>query len=714
MENELQTNLDEILLDKETNLLPENLKEGVTVLGVEGSLKVTGSDSNIKLFETVQDMNNDPNPKEDDLAVVYRKEIQPFKEDTETQFITFPEQVILDESFTGNINGMLRSVDPSVMFDGQVRLNANMFHFDGWSETGMIQVRYQSEDGITYTRQEFMGDSGDLTNPVDLGTIVKWEPMEPFNDVIGKFMLVGGNYFEGLYEFNSQLEKDLIKLIPLENVTFDLDASNGFSNFQIDYNSNYIFSLTKVVNILNKINDEYNNDTRGYILCIDSDGDLCALEGRVSDSDMFIHQARDWGNPIYDFDKNFLGIAWYNTGSYNTLTTPYIRKYSLNLNDSTFSIKGNTLPKLTGGDSSTSPHTKYWPVDIVTVPMYITISTTSPNDFTISYYASSGSTYDRVSHSFNYTNEVYQEKYRIAPAQLNSVASCVYESIFYGKNGVELGTLTQNVSNQFTDMNAEVYSKIQQQYDKLEPKVLTDSDKTIDKNISVIPIKSNGTPLLDTSNVTNMAHIFMDCTNLQTISQLDTSNVTNMTHIFVGCTNLQTISQLNTSNVTDMSNMFSNCQNLATVPELDTSKVTNMNDMFLRCTSLTNIPNLNTSNATRMSTTFGSCSNLISISNIDTSNVTDMASTFVNCQNLATVPLLDTTRVNNMYRTFGNCRSLTNDSLNNILYMCSTSNITNTSRKTLEFIGLTQDQANICMNLSNYQNFINAGWTTGY
>ena len=534
------------------------------------------------------------------------------------------------------------------------------------------------------------------------------------------------------------------------------------------------------------------------------------MEGRVSDSDMFIHQARDWGNPIYDFDKNFLGIAWYNTGSYNTLTTPYIRKYSLNLNDSTFSIKGNTLPKLTGGDSSTSPHTKYWPVDIVTVPMYITISTTSPNDFTISYYASSGSTYDRVSHSFNYTNEVYQEKYRIAPTQLNSVASCVYESIFYGKNGVELGTLTQNVSNQFTDMNAEVYSKIQQQYDKLEPKVLTDSDKTIDKNISVIPIKSNGTPLLDTSNVTNMAHIFMDCTNLQTISQLNTSNVTNMTHIFVGCTNLQTISQLdtsnvtnmnymfgscknlinipqlntsnvtdmggmfvyctnlinipqldtsnvtnmggmfrsckniltipeldtsnvtnmcnmfvyctnlqtisqlNTSNVTDMSNMFSNCQNLATVPLLDTSKVTNMNDMFFRCTSLTNIPNLNTSNATRMSTTFGFCSNLISISNIDTSNVTNMASTFVNCQNLATVPLLDTTRVNNMYRTFGNCRSLTNDSLNNILYMCSTSNITNTSRKTLEFIGLTQDQANICMNLSNYQNFINAGWTTGY
>lgn len=39
MENELQQNLDEILLDKETNLLSENLKEGVTVLGVTGTLE---------------------------------------------------------------------------------------------------------------------------------------------------------------------------------------------------------------------------------------------------------------------------------------------------------------------------------------------------------------------------------------------------------------------------------------------------------------------------------------------------------------------------------------------------------------------------------------------------------------------------------------------------------------------------------------------------
>lgn len=38
MDNELQQNLDAILLDKNTNLKPENLKSGVTCLGVEGTL----------------------------------------------------------------------------------------------------------------------------------------------------------------------------------------------------------------------------------------------------------------------------------------------------------------------------------------------------------------------------------------------------------------------------------------------------------------------------------------------------------------------------------------------------------------------------------------------------------------------------------------------------------------------------------------------------
>lgn len=38
MVNDLQTKLDAILTDKNTNLKPENLKKGITCLGIDGTL----------------------------------------------------------------------------------------------------------------------------------------------------------------------------------------------------------------------------------------------------------------------------------------------------------------------------------------------------------------------------------------------------------------------------------------------------------------------------------------------------------------------------------------------------------------------------------------------------------------------------------------------------------------------------------------------------
>ena len=91
---------------------------------------------------------------------------------------------------------------------------------------------------------------------------------------------------------------------------------------------------------------------------------------------------------------------------------------------------------------------------------------------------------------------------------------------------------------------------------------------------------------LDTSKITDMSYMFMDCKNITTIPLLDTSNVTNMHYMFYGCTNLTTIPLLDTSKVTDMSQMFRSCTNLITIPLLDTSKVKTMSWMFYDCTNL--------------------------------------------------------------------------------------------------------------------------------
>ena len=259
-----------------------------------------------------------------------------------------------------------------------------------------------------------------------------------------------------------------------------------------------------------------------------------------------------------------------------------------------------------------------------------------------------------------YTNN----NWKLAPTQLTATPNYVYKQSFYGKNGVENGTLgTPN--NSFADTNAEVYNKIQNQYENMEPRILTNDDETINKNMYLVPAKRDGTPLLDTSNVTNMYFMFAYCINLATIPELNTSNVTSMSGMFYYCKNLTTIPLLDTSNVTSMNQMFSGCTNLTTIPELNTSNVTNMAYMFEYCKNLTTIPELNTSNVTKMN------------------------------------------------QMFNDCPNLTDDSLNIIMQMC-TNAVKITSNKTLKYIGLTQAQATTCQSLSNYQAFTNAGWTTGY
>ena len=207
---ELEQKLRDIADEKDLKILPENIKKDVEIFDVTGTYEGSGSSGEgVKLFTTEEEMQADETAQEGDLAIVYRSEIQNMTADTQTQYITFPETVVLPEAFTGDAYCMLRAIDDSVMFDGNIMLNTNMFRFDGFTDSGMIRVSYTSNDGITYTREEFMGDSGDLSNPVDLGVEIHCEMQEEWNDNFGYFMQIGGNIFEGLFEYG-EYHKDIV------------------------------------------------------------------------------------------------------------------------------------------------------------------------------------------------------------------------------------------------------------------------------------------------------------------------------------------------------------------------------------------------------------------------------------------------------------------------------------------------------------------------
>ena len=603
----------------------------------------------VKLFETVEEMQLDPSPNEGDLAVVYRNEIQPVTGDSEFSSCIFPNEVVLDEVFTDSISGMFRAVDDS-WFDGNVDMSSSSFRFDGFGET-MVSVTYTSNDGITYTRT----DGGEELQ--EFGTIIKWGNYEPWNDVIGNFMKIGGSVFEGIYEYNLDVvDKDNIWFARTNDISFDY---NGSSISNVVCSNPYFESIStnSIVKIFNYLKLNANIDSNLISVARKSDGKLIVLAAYSLDSNSY----RDYGLQYmgYDANKNYLGLIsdW---NSSNTQIHYWV------INEETFELQ-SIVPTVLNAQLSVIKNYAGFSLNLQTV---VRTYSYMNNSFVGSLCIVCGNSTQTVKQYIDNVagkDCIYKkyDKYVISVNQLDATSEYVYEKTFYGKNGVEDGTLTTNVSNSFADINAEVYAKLQQQYDNMQPRILTDQDKSIDGNIRTIPCKSDGTPLLDTSNVTNMENMFANHKGLVCIPLIDTSSVTNMSFMLAGC------------------------PLLVTLPQLDTSNVTNMGSMFSSCLDLRELPQFNTINVTSMSCMLAGCSNLITVPQLNTSNVTDMG------------------------YMFDYCSHLSNESLNNILAMCA--NATKmSSNKTLKKIGITQEQAQICTTLSNYSAFVNAGWTTGY
>ena len=202
---------------------------------------------------------------------------------------------------------------------------------------------------------------------------------------------------------------------------------------------------------------------------------------------------------------------------------------------------------------------------------------------------------------------------------------------------------------------------------------------------------------LDTSQVTDMSHMFESCQDLPSldVSHFNTSKVTDMSHMFDNCielTNLD-LSSFDTSQVTDMSNMFNHCLGLTSldVSHFDTSRVTNMDRMFGSCINLTNldVSHFDTSQVTNMSNMFWNCFWVpsLDVSHFDTSQVTDMSAMFAECHSLKSLDVsdFDTSQVTDMSEMFRGCINLTSLDVSHF----DTSQVTNMSEMFSYSLSLT-------------------------
>lgn len=200
--SDLKTNLIAIKNEKDTKIIPENIKKDVTIFDVVGTYEGSGGGSGeVKKFATKQAMNSSSGNNNGDLAVVYGDALGHWEENTQSSIISFPSSVILDTPISSGDGayGMLEPVDSGSYFYGNLDLSSSYFQLNIESSTMYTTISYTSSDGITYTRT----DSGDET--IDIGQDVYLQLYSEWIDAIGYFMTIPSANFEGIYKYNDSI-----------------------------------------------------------------------------------------------------------------------------------------------------------------------------------------------------------------------------------------------------------------------------------------------------------------------------------------------------------------------------------------------------------------------------------------------------------------------------------------------------------------------------
>lgn len=278
---------------------------------------------------------------------------------------------------------------------------------------------------------------------------------------------------------------------------------------------------------------------------------------------------------------------------------------------------------------------------------------------------------DEAIGNFNGIFRYNGSNYYLAETQLNATSSKVYDSIYYGPNGIEEGTLFNNLASTIDDFNAEVIRDQLMKYAELSIQNIDNVNQF--KNVYTInsyfiPSGYDGKALINTTNMTSMSNMFNGYSYITNIPEICTNNVTNMSNMFAECTNLRYLPEhINTSNVTNMALFVLNCNNLIEIP--NNWDVSNVEDIsFDGASSLVSLPNWNLSKLNVFNRTFRNCFNLVDASNIvfpeiinGANNINkQLRSMFQNCYNLINFPNITLNNTPIYAGAFNGCHSLQN------------------------------------------------------
>lgn len=221
----LKDNLQEIKTQKDTYLLPENIKKGITVLGITGTYEY----SNVRLFETVDEMNNCDNPIVGNLAVVYGKCYVAASEsstfDNQRGFY-LPKQIELTQEIANsdqyyltcdNVNILMTKTDSTFVLTIQKEVNDENPDIYTYNIENNVATRQDDSDEVIY---------------INSGRGRMWSTV--WTDALHQFMCVQKPALFGVYQYSTN-GWNLVEAANLTNSPFKIFKNSPAIGSGINY-----------------------------------------------------------------------------------------------------------------------------------------------------------------------------------------------------------------------------------------------------------------------------------------------------------------------------------------------------------------------------------------------------------------------------------------------------------------------------------------------
>jgi surface protein len=237
-------------INGDSNLVPENIKSGVAIFGIEGSANT------LKQFSSIEEMNASTGNNKDDIAIANTNVTTGIELDTPYNALTFPKTTILPSVLKSNFWGY--GHDDGWTYDIQVSASTTQdggfsakVEYNNWSTNTQTTITYNSVDGITFIANEI---SEDTTVVFDTPVIfLASENGSSWSEILGYFVISESSTSQDIYQYNgaswTKLGKDA------NDWSSELRSCNGMFEGNAAMTEAPYFDTSNVKTMYNMFND---------------------------------------------------------------------------------------------------------------------------------------------------------------------------------------------------------------------------------------------------------------------------------------------------------------------------------------------------------------------------------------------------------------------------------------------------------------------------